>query len=99
MNCFGLTQMINSLIRIPLMQRTGKRVLFGRLNWQADSWHIYGKDRALAEKYIERMTSGEPLGSRVIAFNDGETLAQYYFCTEAILEKVKKVEEGFKERK
>ena len=46
MNMFGFTHFNRALIADPLQERLGRRVELGRLNWQADSYHLYGKDQA-----------------------------------------------------
>lgn len=45
MNMFGFTHFSRTLIAEPLEKRLGKKVRLGRLNWQADSFHLYGKDQ------------------------------------------------------
>ncbi len=45
MNMFGLTHFTRLLVADPLEKRLGGRVTLGRLNWQADSYHLYGKDQ------------------------------------------------------
>ena len=44
--------MVKHLVADEIAKRTGKDVRLGRMNWQADSWHIYGKDH---KDFIERL--------------------------------------------
>jgi len=44
MNMFGFTQFNRRIIADRVQERVGKTVELGRMNWHADSWHIYGKD-------------------------------------------------------
>ena len=68
MNLFGLTHLNRALVADPLQERTGRRVELGRLNWQADSYHLYGKDqRDFRERFYARLP-GAPLSSRVYLF-------------------------------
>ena len=45
MNMFGFTHFNRLAIADPLQERLGRPVELGRLNWQADSYHLYGKDQ------------------------------------------------------
>jgi thymidylate synthase len=44
MNAFGFIHFINEAIRKPVEEGLREKVNLGRINWQADSFHIYGKD-------------------------------------------------------
>ncbi len=44
MNMFGFIQFNKEMIADPIARITDKEVKLGRMNWQADSYHIYGKD-------------------------------------------------------
>jgi len=51
MNCFGLTMFIKENFLDKL-----EGVKMGRINWQADNFHIYGKDRKdFEERFIRRI--------------------------------------------
>ena len=52
MNMFGFTLFNRDVIAAGVAKRTGKRVELGRLNWHADSWHIYGKDIENAKQQL-----------------------------------------------
>jgi thymidylate synthase len=49
MNMFGFIQFNRAVIADEIARRSGRSVELGRLNWQADSYHIYGKSIAEAE--------------------------------------------------
>jgi thymidylate synthase len=44
MNIFGLTMFNRDIVATKIHKLTDKEVRLGRFNWQADSFHIYGKD-------------------------------------------------------
>ena len=70
MNMFGFTHFNRLLVADPLEERLGKRVELGRLNWQADSFHIYGKDRRAFEERLLRRIGCTSLEDRVYRFRD-----------------------------
>jgi len=45
MNMFGFTHFTKLLIADRLQEKLNAPVVLGRLNWQADSFHLYGKDQ------------------------------------------------------
>ena len=70
MNMFGLTHFNRLLVANPLQERLGKTVCLGRMNWQADSYHLYGKDQPeFSARFLDRLdtTSFE---DRVFLFFD-----------------------------
>ena len=42
MNMFGFIQFNREVIADEIASRSGRTVKLGRMNWQADSYHIYG---------------------------------------------------------
>jgi thymidylate synthase len=57
MNMFGFTHFNRTLIADALEAETGRKVLLGRMNWQADSYHLYGKDqKAFQERFWDRLS-------------------------------------------
>ena len=88
MNSFGLTMMVKELIADEIARRTGKTVKLGRMNWKADSWHVYGKDIAsLRARLLDRIpiTSFE---DRTYCFSDPMIQEIYNECEPAILAKI-----------
>ena len=52
MNMFGFIQFNKEVIAAGVAEKTGKKVKLGRLNWQARSFHIYGKDIKTAKERL-----------------------------------------------
>ena len=69
MNMFGFVHFNKYEIAGPLGERVKKNVELGRLNWHADSYHIYGKD---IEDFEKRLVTHlkKPFASRVYNFFD-----------------------------
>ena len=60
MNMFGFTLFSEEVIARGIADRTGKTVRLARMNWQADSYHIYGKDITDARQLLmDRLDSTE----------------------------------------
>jgi len=58
MNLFGITHFNRALVADPLAERLGRRVELGRLNWHADSYHVYGKDqRDFEARFLSRLAA------------------------------------------
>ena len=74
-------------------KRTGKKVKLGRLNWQADSYHIYGKDiQAAKERLFDR--GGEmPFEERTMPFNDPFIRDMYDQAEPVVIQKIKEFDE------
>ena len=90
MNMFGLMQLVRT-IADTIQQRTGRQLRLGRLNWQADSYHIYGKDLANCRKtLIAKIEAGTPFEKRVYHFHDIAIQEIYHECETGILEKIRK---------
>lgn len=88
MNSFGLTQMIKERIADKIMATTGRKVVLGRMNWQADSWHIYGKDiQQFKERLYNRLDSTS-FEDRVYNFYDQDIQEMYRECEPDILKKI-----------
>jgi thymidylate synthase len=97
MNQFGFIQFIKQSIIKPIQDKTNWNIKMGRLNWQADSYHIYGKDLAdFKTRFLDRVetTSFE---DRIYNFNDPEIQMMYSECENELLEKFKNTESQFKE--
>jgi thymidylate synthase len=68
MNMFGFIHFNRHLIADPLQERTGRRVGLGRLNWQADSYHLYGKDQGDFRARFQERLSTSRFEDRVFSF-------------------------------
>jgi thymidylate synthase len=92
MNMFGVIQLNRELIAHGVAEKTGKTVELGRLNWHADSYHIYGKDiQEVAKRLIARI--GEPLQNRVFNFFDPDIQEIYTEAESAVLKKIQHYDE------
>ena len=90
MNMFGLTHFTRIEVANALEKKLGRAVDIGRLNWQADSYHLYGKDQA---EFRDRFWSRLPATAfedRVMEFFD-PTIQEIW--TEAEAEVRKKIED------
>lgn len=93
MNMFGFIQFNKEVIAAGVAERTGKKVKPGRLNWQADSYHIYGKDiQAAKERLFDRVTD-MPFEERTMPFNDPFIREMYDAAEPAIIQKIKTFDE------
>jgi thymidylate synthase len=70
MNLFGFILFNRDVIAAEVAKRSGRIVKLGRLNWQADSYHIYGKDIAAAKARLFDRLATTPFESRVYEFSD-----------------------------
>ena len=67
---------------------TGREVRLGRLNWQADSYHIYGKDIEQARARLFDRLDTTPFEDRVYNFHDPSIQEIYHEEEAAILRKI-----------
>ncbi len=70
MNMFGFIMFNKEIIAQGIANKTGKVVKLGRLNWQADSYHIYGKDIQMAEQQLFNRLEELTFEERVYNFHD-----------------------------
>ena len=84
MNMFGFIMFNKEIIAAGLEERTGRTVKLGRLNWQADSYHIYGKDIREAEERMFNRLETTAFEDRVFNFGD-EMIREMYDETEAVI--------------
>ena len=88
MNMFGFTMFNRTIIADEIQKRTGKIVMLGRMNWQADSFHIYGKDIEQAEQRLFNRIATSTFQERVYYFNDDMIQEMYHEEEVAILSKI-----------
>ena len=92
MNMFGVIQLNKEVIARGIAEKTGRVVELGRLNWHADSYHIYGKDIEDVEKrLISRIK--EPFQKRVFNFFDSAIQEIYNEAESAVRNKIQKYDE------
>lgn len=89
MNMFGFVQFSKEVIAAAVSENTGHTVRLGRLNWQADSYHIYGKDIQTAKEMLFDRVGEMPFENRTMCFNDPFIRDMYDSAEGAILNKIK----------
>jgi len=90
MNMFGFIQFNRKIIAAEIEKRSGKKTRLGRMNWQADSYHIYGKDIETARSMLFDRLEEMPFENRIFNFHD-EFIQEMYQGAEAMV--LKKIEE------
>jgi len=91
MNMFGFTMFNRTVIADEIQRRTGRPVRLGRMNWQADSFHIYGKDVEQAEQRLFNRIATTTFEERVFHFSDPMIREMYHECEADILAKIAEV--------
>jgi thymidylate synthase len=90
MNMFGFVMFTKEVIADELARRTGKTVRLARLNWHADSYHIYGKDIAEArQRLLDRIQTSD-FSDRVYSLEDEEIRSLYDEAEEEVLAKIER---------
>jgi thymidylate synthase len=92
MNMFGFIQFNKEVIAAGIARKTGKTVKLGRMNWQADSYHIYGKDIQTAKERLFDRIAEMPFEERTIPFHDPFILEMYNSAEAAVLSKIREVD-------
>ena len=93
MNMFGFIQFNKEIIAAGISEKTGRKVKLGRLNWQADSFHIYGKDiQAAKERLFDRLADMK-FEERTLAFNDEFIRDMYDQAEQQVINKIKVYDE------
>ena len=94
MNMFGFIQFNREVIADEVAKKSGKKVSLGRMNWHADSYHIYGKDiKQVKEMLIDRI-GDMPFENRIFNFHDDFIRQIYAEAETKILEKIKRYDEN-----
>ncbi|MBN2350213.1 MAG: hypothetical protein JXJ22_15345 [Bacteroidales bacterium] len=96
MNMFGFIQFNKEIIASEISKRTGKTVKLGRMNWQADSYHIYGKDIYTAKEMLFDRINTMSLEERTYNFNDDFICEMYDSAEQEVLRKIKEYDESHK---
>jgi len=88
MNMFGFIQFNREVIANEVGKQLGKEINMGRLNWQADSYHIYGRDIEKARTMLFDRIDSMGFEERTMEFNN-EFIRQMYDDAEPrILKKI-----------
>ena len=90
MNMFGFTMFNNEIIAAEISRRSGKEVKLGRMNWQADSFHIYGKDLKQAKERLFNRIDSTDFEDRIYNLGDEMIKEIYDEAEPMIIEKIKK---------
>ena len=93
MNMFGFTMFNKEVIADGVAAKTGKTVKLGRMNWQADSYHIYGKDIKSAEDRLFNRLDTLSFEERVYNLEDEIIREMYDEAEEEVLKKIKTYDE------
>ena len=93
MNMFGFIQFSKEVIAAGVAEKTGKTVKLGRLNWQADSYHIYGKDIKVAKERLFDRVAELPFEERTMPFNDPFIRDMYDQAEPVVIQKIKNFDE------
>lgn len=88
MNMFGFIQFNKEVIASEISKRSGREVKLSRLNWQADSFHIYGKDIKTAEEMLFNRIGEMKFEERSFRFSDDFIKQMYDAAEEPTKEKI-----------
>jgi thymidylate synthase len=89
MNMFGFVQFNREVIAAGVSEKTGRKVNLGRMNWQADSYHIYGKDIITAKERLFDRLGEMQLEERTMSFHDDFIRSLYDQAEETIINKIR----------
>jgi thymidylate synthase len=70
MNMFGFINFNKDVIAAGIAEKSGRRVELARLNWHADSYHIYGKDIVNAKQMLFDRIDTISFDDRTFNFHD-----------------------------
>ncbi len=93
MNMFGFIRFNREVIADEVARRSGKELRLGRMNWQADSYHIYGRDIAQAKAMLFDRIDTMSLEERTFNFGDDFIREMYDMAEQSALMKIKKYDE------
>jgi thymidylate synthase len=95
MNMFGFVQFIRSKILLPLQEKLGREIVYGRLNWHADSFHVYGSCiENFKERFVTRVNT-TTFEDRVYSFHDADIQEMYHEQEAAIVAKFQDIKRSF----
>jgi thymidylate synthase len=93
MNMFGFIRFNREVIADEIEKRTGRTVKLGRLNWHADSYHIYGRDIKQAKEMLFDRLDSMRLEERTFNFNDEFIRGMYDEAEERVMMKIRQYDE------
>jgi thymidylate synthase len=89
MNMFGFVLFNRDVIAAEVARRAGRTVKLARLNWQADSFHIYGKDLDAARQRLFDRIQTTSFADRVYQFSDSMIQEIYNEAEAVVKEKIR----------
>jgi len=95
MNMFGFIMFNREVIADEIERRSGKPVKLGRLNWHADSYHIYGKDLEQANARLFDRLESTAFEDRIYNFQDEMIQEMYHEEEGPILKKIEEMNAKF----
>jgi len=96
MNMFGFIMFNREVIADEIERRSGKPVKLGRLNWHADSYHIYGKDLEQANARLFDRLESTAFEDRIYNFQDEMIQEMYHEEEGPILKKIEEMNAKFR---
>jgi len=90
MNMFGFIHFNKNVIAKGISERTGKKVTLARMNWHADSYHIYGKDIENAKQLLFDRINSMSFEERTYNFNDEFIQDMYTMAESTIRQKIER---------
>ena len=88
MNLFGFIMFSRDVIAAEVEKRSGRPIRLGRMNWQADSYHIYGKDlKDVTARLLNRIESTD-FEDRVYRLSDDMIREIYNEAEEEVRKKI-----------
>jgi len=94
MNMFGFIQFNREVIANEVGSQLGKEIKLGRLNWQADSYHIYGRDIEKAKTMLFDRIKTMSLEERTMEFNNEFIREMYNDAEPKILKKIEEYDKS-----
>jgi thymidylate synthase len=89
MNMFGFIMFNRDVIAAEVARRAGRTVKLARLNWHADSYHIYGKDILPARQRLFDRLPSTSFEDRVYRFADPLIQEIYVEAEQTVREKIR----------
>ncbi len=94
MNMFGFINFNKNLVADEIAKRTGKKIGLGRMNWQADSYHIYGKDIENAKQLLFDRIDSISFEDRTFNFYDDFIQEMYNDAEKIVAMKISEYDES-----
>lgn len=89
MNMFGFILFNKEVIGAGVAGKSGRRVELGRMNWHADSYHIYGKDIDTARRLLFDRLDTLSFEERIFNFHDEFIQEMFNSAEPMIREKIR----------